>query len=508
MKIFYIALILMGFMGSAAADIDNKPMLRLNTQMHTAPIRRMSIDAQQRFLVTGSHDKTARVWDLQTGNLLQVLRPPIGEGNEGKIFAMAISPDGETIAISGWTKAGYTGMGNHNIYLFKRNGELINKISGLPNVILHLIYSPDGQFLVACLWGENGIRIYKDNQLVSEDKNYGADSYWADFDAQGRLVTSSYDGKIRLYDKNFKLIQLVNPTGGKQPFTVRFNPSGDKIAVGFADSTNVQVLSGADLKPLYNVDTKEISNGNLGRVAWSADGKTLLAAGRAGKEGDIYSWLKAGKGQLSQWVAATDTIMDIQPLPNGNIVIAAADPLWGVFKPNGEKILQQNHNIADFRDNGKGFLVSNQGDSIQFSYEENAKKPAQFDLKNRELNSPTKENKLSKPRTEGLKITDWKGKINPKLNDKLLELKINEISRRLAISNDDKKFVLGTEWYLRFFDQNGKQLWEKPTPATTWAVNIPENGKMVVAAFSFLDTAKMILINAISISLKMRISMN
>jgi WD40 repeat protein len=480
MNIFYILLILMGFMGSAAAEVDNKPILRLNTQMHTAPISRMSIDAQQRFLVTGSDDKTARVWDLQTGDLLQVLRPPIGNDNEGKIYAVAISPDGETIAVSGWTsKTGF----NESIYLFKRNGELINKISGLPNIILHLIYSPDGQFLVACLDGNNGIRIYKDNQLVSEGKNYSANSgvAGADFDAHGRLVTSSYDGKIRLYDKNFQLIQSVNPSGGKQPYTVRFNPNGDKIAVGFVDSTNVQVLSGTDLKPLYGVDTQGISNGNLSSVAWSVDGETLLA----GKGGIgwffLFSWSETGKGQRSQWVAAQNSIMDIQPLPNGSIVIASQDPLWGVFKPNGEKILQQKHNIADFR--AGEILVSNQGDSIQFGYEPRNKKPAQFDLKNRELNSPTKQNKLSKPRTEGLKITDWNGKTNPKLNDKLL-IEPNEMSRSLAIAPDNKKFVLGTDWYLRFFDQNGKEYIEpKPTPATTWAVNIPKNGKMVVAAF-------------------------
>jgi len=482
MKIFYILLILMGFMGNAAAEtIDNKPMLRLNTQMHTAPISRMSIDAQQRFLVTGSDDKTARVWDLQTGDLLQVLRPPIGNDDEGKIYAVAISPDGETIAIGGWT--GYQWDNKHSIYLFKRNGELINKISGLPNVIKHLIYSPDGQFLVACLGLNNGIRIYKDNQLVSEDKNYGANSMWADFDAQGRLVTSSFDGKIRLYDKNFKLIQLVNPSGGKKPFTVRFNPNADKIAVGFYDSTNVQVLSGTGLKPLYDVDTKEISNGNLGRVAWSADGKTLLAGGRYENGGHpILLWSKAGKGQRSQWVAAQNSIVDIQPLQNRNLVIAAGDPLWGVFKSNGEKILQQKHNIADFREGE--ILLSNQGDTIQFGYEYGGKKPAQFDLKNRELQTPTKENKLSKPRTEGLKITDWLDKTNPKLNDKLLTLETNEMSRSLAIAPDNKSFVLGTDWYLRFFDQNGSEIWKKPTPSVTWAVNIPQNGKMVVAAFA------------------------
>jgi WD40 repeat protein len=491
MKFLFIILILMGLSAcavnqpivkieqnqQAAEKVDNKPMLRLNTQMHTASIRKMSIDAQQRFVVTGSHDKTARVWDLQTGDLLQVLRPPIGNDDEGKIFAVAISPDGETIAIGGWT--GKTGQ-DKSIYLFKRNGELINKINGLPNVILHLIYSPDGQFLVACLWGDNGIRIYKNNQLVTEDKNYGADSYWADFDAQGRLVTSSHDGKIRLYDKNFNLINSIKPTIGKKPYTVRFNPNGNKIAIGFADSPNVQILSGVDLSLLYEVDPIETSNGSSNSVAWSVDGKTLLASGK--QAGNIYSWSKEGKGQRSQWVAVTDTIIGIQPLQNGNIVIASQDPLWGVFKPNGEKILQQNHNIADFRDNWDGFLVSNQGDSIQFGYEPFGKKPAQFSLTDRELQIPTKENKLSKPRIKGLKITDWKYKFDPKLNDKLLTLKPNERSRSLAIAPDNKSFVLGTSWYLRFFDQNGSEIWKKSTPSDTWAVNIPQNGKTVVAA--------------------------
>ena len=41
--------------------------------MHTAAIRRIDVDAAERFLVTASHDKTARVWDLANGQLLQVL---------------------------------------------------------------------------------------------------------------------------------------------------------------------------------------------------------------------------------------------------------------------------------------------------------------------------------------------------------------------------------------------------------------------------------------------------
>src|ERR1017187_7034860 len=80
--------------GVRAADPPSTPYLRIETGMHTAPVWRIDTDAAGRFLVTASKDKTARVWDLQNGNLLKVLRPPQGDGNEGRLDALAISPDG------------------------------------------------------------------------------------------------------------------------------------------------------------------------------------------------------------------------------------------------------------------------------------------------------------------------------------------------------------------------------------------------------------------------------
>ena len=79
------------------------PLLGLDTGMHTAEIWRIGIDAANRYLVTGSEDKTVRVWELASGRLLRTLRPPIGVGNEGKIFRVALSPDGTTVAAGGLT---------------------------------------------------------------------------------------------------------------------------------------------------------------------------------------------------------------------------------------------------------------------------------------------------------------------------------------------------------------------------------------------------------------------
>ncbi|MFN3605513.1 MAG: WD40 repeat domain-containing protein, partial [Leptonema sp. (in: bacteria)] len=81
--------------------------------MHTAVIRRIAIDREERFLVTGSEDKTIRVWDLKNGRLIRTIRPPIGSGNEGMIDSVALSPDGRHIVAGGFT--GYEWDGSFSI---------------------------------------------------------------------------------------------------------------------------------------------------------------------------------------------------------------------------------------------------------------------------------------------------------------------------------------------------------------------------------------------------------
>ena len=54
---------------AAMAQLSEQPMLVVDPGMHTAPIRDVAVDAAGRLAVTGTDDKTVRMWSLADGKL-------------------------------------------------------------------------------------------------------------------------------------------------------------------------------------------------------------------------------------------------------------------------------------------------------------------------------------------------------------------------------------------------------------------------------------------------------
>lgn len=490
-----LGLALLGASPAPAQPVSDAPFPALETGMHTAIIKRFAVDGAGTYGVSASDDKTARVWDLASGRLVQTLRVPMAGDQEGKLYAVAISPDGERVAVGGWTGP----TGSNSVYLFERaSGRLVGRIAGLPNVINHLAWSPDGQRLAIALFGNNGIRLHAatpPHAEIARDSGYGNDSYSVDFDRSGRVVSTSYDGKLRLYDPALR--PIVPPralTGGTQPFFARFSPDGRRIAVGFNDSTAVHVVSGADLAPLQAMDTSAARGGDLSRVSWSADGRRVFAAGRnqlADGQNPVRVFDPDSGRSLAAWPVSTNTLMDLQPLAGGRLLFASQDPTWGVVDAAGRVLQRQDPPVPDHRGNFDDFRVSRSGDRLTFrhaTWQQGRwqRQTLGFDLRRLQLAPadalPAAD--LAAPRRDGLPMqeNDWRNTLTPTLAGRRLALEEHETSRSLAVAADARHFALGTGWYVRWFDAQGTESWARPVPDAAWLVNATRDGRFVVAA--------------------------
>jgi WD40 repeat protein len=499
---------------SIAAGPPTEPILKIETKMHTSLIYRIATDRENRFLVSGSWDKTVRLWDLKTGSLLKVYRPPIGTtGDEGAIISLALSPDGETV-VCGTTKLG--GAESGFIYFFDRETGTIKKALQLPARCLALKYSHDGEFLACGLAEGKGIRVYRANDysLVFEDTDYRGNVPALDFDINGRLVAAEFDGDMRLYSKSFQLTHKKR--GVHQRVTaISFTPDGTKVAVAYGwwgRGTMVAVFSGTDLGLLFVPNTTSVG-GLFQTVVWSMDGETLYAGGLAyaHKEFIVRSWPRGGSGNPFDFIATKDTIThwvhQIVPLNDGGIVYCSADPAIAcVDAKGGLRYLKRaehldflvNHSPGVTRfdatragargyDNLSGSLrISKDASTVQFSYEPFGN--SLFSVKEARLSVNPQDAELqdllpASTYSSTFEITNWGTSERPKFNGKVLPLPAGEVVHNLSVAPSDEFFVLGTYHNLRIYDSKGKAQDRIPTPGVTFNVNISRDGRFIVAAF-------------------------
>ncbi|MEP4754428.1 MAG: hypothetical protein ABJZ74_16980, partial [Nitratireductor sp.] len=76
--------------------------LDLDTGGHRAFVKDLTFTPDGELLISASDDKTVRVWDWRAGVTIRTIRGRIGAGQDGKNFALAISPDGGSLAVAGW----------------------------------------------------------------------------------------------------------------------------------------------------------------------------------------------------------------------------------------------------------------------------------------------------------------------------------------------------------------------------------------------------------------------
>lgn len=469
------------------AQLYEQPELVIDPGMHTAAITSLAVDAAGRIGVTGSGDKTVRVWSLTDGTLLQTIRMPAGPGYIGRIYAVSVSPDGALVAAGGWT----SDPPEEWIYLFEAvTGKMVGRIKGLSATTNALAFSPDGRYLAAGLGSGEGLRVFDRDSawsVVFQDTNYRGGILHLAFAADGRLAsTDYYDGKVRLYERDFKLVLQPTEMPAGRFSGIAFSPDGGTLAVTGLNTPDVQLLDGHSLAPL-RISTW-VDNGRLSTVTWSSDGKTLYAAGTYNEMPFgffVLSWADAGRGEPHRWPVAQDGIEKLATLPDGRLLVAAQDPFLGLLEPDGRPRWTHPSPKADFRDQRRSLAVSADGMIVDFGFEYGGKSPLRFDLRTLKLvPSPPADQKTAQAKQTGLAVEHWFNSDSPTVDGNPIKLQRQpETSRSLAIHPDERRLVLGASWSLYAFDAKGNLLWNRDAPGVVFAVNISGDGRLVVAAY-------------------------
>lgn len=488
--------------GNALAIAPPKdPIFRIETDGHLGSIHSAATDSLGKIVATASSDKTVRIWESGSGKLLQTLRVPIGDDDEGALFAVAVSPDGALIATAG--KTGGSWDETFSVYLFDRqSGRMIKRIPGIRYVIRALVFSPDSRQLAVASGNKSGELVFVDlaSYQILESHNFSFSVEGVDWALDGQIAAVTRGRQLLLWssssDKQYRTVQL---SGDDDPKTVRFKPDGTKLAIGFDGALQVQLVEIKGLVVRVLEPNRKIKKSlKLNSVAWSRDGSVLYAAGQPGTEKNktVFLWDGGGLGSMSHFnIPARTQVIAIVPTAQSRLFFALNH--FGVLETDENGVIHFIHKIAkaEHQYNHDFFATSADGALTRFSFTPHAQDSAVFDISSRFFVKGSKVNTdelvhLPTRTTELIDLQNWNGwgreDVVPRLNRRPLRFFMNSRYKPLSfgIAPDGNSFFIGATGMLLKFDTLGKVVWRQDMSNGILALALSKNGRYVIGGMT------------------------
>jgi WD40 repeat protein len=246
---------------------------------HSEGIRSIAISLDGKLLASGGDDKTIKLWNLDTGKLLRTLT-----GHSEIVQSVTISPDGKLLA---------SGSNDKTVKLWNlETGQEIRTLTGFSSIVYSVAISPDGQSLVS---GAEKLYLWHlpTGNLMStiSDPSGNAIPSLAMTPDSETLVSGSNWGKFSLWNlrnlvKGCKGVQPCRPThilsGSKGGWvhSLAISPDGKTLATGSDRENTIKLWNALTGKLRISISNRSTPVESL---AFSPDGNTLVTNGEDGK---------------------------------------------------------------------------------------------------------------------------------------------------------------------------------------------------------------------------------
>lgn len=255
-----------------SAEKSSDIYLQKEINWHESAISKSVLTNDKKFLISVANEKNIFITDLKTGKVVKKIIGNIGDGLNGSIYTIALSPDNKYLVAGGFLGeySDKLSIGTIRIYDFN-TFELLKTIKSHEDIVTDLNFSEDGKYLVSSGLKGGILNIWEMNNFILK-KSINLNSYVmmakiVKRNNDYKIITISMDNYLRMYNIEGKLLREQYIYTSLNAMAINQN----EIAVGCLNYKYIEFYD-FNLNRIQKIDYRK----SVREMEYSPDGKTLL----------------------------------------------------------------------------------------------------------------------------------------------------------------------------------------------------------------------------------------